>query len=78
MIQSERIRPVVAVAALCALIAWPLIMSSPYDLRLFTLAGVFAILVIGYQFIFGYVGELSLSQGAFFGFAAYITGIRAA
>jgi branched-chain amino acid transport system permease protein len=78
MIQSERIRPVVAVAALCALIAWPLIMSSPYDLRLFTLAGVFAILVIGYQFIFGYVGELSLSQGAFFGFAAYITGILAA
>ncbi len=53
-------------------------MSSPYDLRLLTLAGVFAILVIGYQFIFGYVGELSLSQGAFFGFSAYITGILAA
>ncbi len=34
--------------------------------------------MIGYQFIFGYVGELSLSQGAFFGFSAYITGILAA
>ncbi len=63
MFKPERIRPAVAAVALCALVAWPLVMSSPYELRLFTLAGVFAILVIGYQFIFGYVGELSLSQG---------------
>lgn len=77
MMKSINLRPVVGGAGLCALIAWPFVMSSPYDLRLFTLAGVFAILVIGYQFIFGYVGELSLSQGAFFGFAAYVTGILA-
>ena len=62
-------------AAIAAFVMWPVVMSSPYELRLFTLAGVFAILVIGYQFIFGYVGELSLAQGAFFGFSAYITGI---
>ena len=79
MMQTARsIRPLLAVAGLCALAAWPLIMSSAYDLRLFTLAGVFAILVIGYQFIFGYVGELSLAQGAFFGFSAYATGILSA
>jgi branched-chain amino acid transport system permease protein len=77
LFKSERIRPAIAIVALCALAAWPFVMSSPYDLRLFTLAGVFAILVIGYQFIFGYVGELSLSQGAFFGFSAYVTGILA-
>jgi branched-chain amino acid transport system permease protein len=77
MLSSEKIRPAVGVASFCALAAWPLLLSSPYELRLFTLAGVFAVLVIGYQFIFGYVGELSLSQGAFFGFAAYITGILA-
>ena len=71
------IRPLLAAVALCVLVAWPLVMSSPYELRLFTLAGIFTILVIGYQFIFGYVGELSLSQGAFFGFAAYVTGILA-
>jgi branched-chain amino acid transport system permease protein len=76
-VNSARIRPTLAVAGLCALIAWPLLMSSPYELRLFTLAGVFAILVIGYQFIFGYVGELSLAQGAFFGLAAYVTGVLA-
>lgn len=67
-----------AIAAVGALIAWPTIMSSPYDLRLFTMVGIFAVLVIGYQFIFGLLGELSLAQGAFFGFAAYVTGILAA
>lgn len=78
MVKSDKMRPALGLLALCALVAWPFVMSSPYDLRLFTLAGVFAILVIGYQFIFGYVGELSLAQGAFFGFSAYITGILAA
>jgi branched-chain amino acid transport system permease protein len=78
MLRSAKLRPVVGFIGLCALAAWPLVMSSPYDLRLFTLAGVFAILAIGYQFIFGYAGELSLSQGAFFGLAAYVTGILAA
>jgi branched-chain amino acid transport system permease protein len=78
MFSSTTFRPAFAVVALAALVAWPLVMSSPYELRLFTLAGVFAIMVIGYQFIFGYVGELSLAQGAFFGFAAYVTGILAA
>ena len=75
---AAKLRPLLGVGGLCALVAWPFMMSSPYDLRVFTLAGVFAILAIGYQFIFGYVGELSLSQGAFFGFSAYITGILAA
>src|ERR1700744_887000 len=78
MLRSTKLRPVVGLVGLCALAAWPLVMSSPYDLRLFTLAGVFAILAIGYQFIFGYAGELSLSQGAFFRLAAYVTGILAA
>jgi branched-chain amino acid transport system permease protein len=72
-----KLRPTLGIVALCALVAWPFVMSSPYDLRLLTLAGVFAILAIGYQFIFGYVGALSLAQGAFFGFSAYITGILA-
>jgi branched-chain amino acid transport system permease protein len=78
MFRTSAIRPAFGAAGLCGLIAWPLIMSSSYDLRLFTLAGVFAILAIGYQFIFGYAGELSLAQGAFFGFSAYVTGILAA
>jgi branched-chain amino acid transport system permease protein len=77
MLNPMKFRPGVGILGLGALAAWPLVMSSPYDLRLFTLVGIFAILAIGYQFIFGYVGELSLAQGAFFGFSAYITGILA-
>jgi branched-chain amino acid transport system permease protein len=61
--------------AVAILAAWPLVFSGAYDLRLFTLAGVYVLLVIGYQFIFGYAGALALTQGAFFGVGAYMTGI---
>ena len=49
--------------------------GNSYDLRVLTFAGVYALLVIGYQFIFGYAGALSLAQGTFFGVGAYVTGI---
>ena len=47
------------------LVLWPLVFSTAYDLRVFTLAGIYALLVIGYQFIFGHAGALALTQGAF-------------
>jgi branched-chain amino acid transport system permease protein len=62
------------VGALC-LIADPLIFRSAYSLRLMTVAGIYALLVIGYQFVFGHAGALSLAQGTFFGLGAYVTGI---
>ncbi len=49
--------------------------ASPYDTRVLTIAGVYALLVLGYQFIFGHAGALSLAQGTFFGLGAYVTGI---
>ena len=66
-----------ALLGIILLILWPILFSSPYDLKLLTIAGSFAILAIGYQFIFGDVGELSLAQGGFFGFGAYVTGLLA-
>ena len=60
---------------LLALLAWPLLFPTAYDLRVFGLAGIYAILVLGYQFIFGHAGALALTQGMFFGLAAYITAI---
>jgi branched-chain amino acid transport system permease protein len=60
------------------LVLWPLVFSSAYDLRVFTLAGIYALLVIGYQFVFGHAGALALTQGAFFGLGAYVTGILGA
>ena len=38
-----------------------------------TAAGIDALLVIGYQIVFGRLGALSLAQGAFFGLGAYVT-----
>ena len=58
-----------------ALVAWPFVFGSSYDLRVFALAGIFAILTLGYQFIFGHAGALALTQGTFFGVGAYVTGL---
>jgi branched-chain amino acid transport system permease protein len=49
--------------------------AGPYDLRLLSIAGIYAILVIGFQFLFGYAGAVSLAQSCFFGLGAYVTGI---
>ena len=66
------------VLAAAALALYPLLYGNPYTLRVLTLAGVYALLVIGYQFIFGYAGALSLAQGCFFGIGAYASGILGA
>ena len=58
-----------------ALAVYALFFASSYDQRLLTLSGIYVIMVLGYQFIFGHAGALSLAQGAFFGLGAYVTGI---
>lgn len=64
-------------AALIGVVAatYVLALASSYDLRVLTLAGIYILMVLGYQFIFGHAGALSLAQGAFFGLGAYVTGI---
>lgn len=68
------IRLPLAVGAV-ALVVYALGYANAYDLRVLTVGGIYALLVIGYQFIFGHAGALSLAQGAFFGIGAYVTGI---
>ncbi len=51
--------------------------GSSYTLRVFSVAGIYALAAIGYQFIFGQAGALSLSQGVFMGVGAYASGILA-
>ncbi len=58
-----------------ALAVYALAFASSYDQRLLTISGIYVIMVLGYQFIFGHAGALSLAQGAFFGVGAYVTGI---
>lgn len=50
---------------------------GPYELRLLTVAGCYALPVLGYQLVFGHAGALSLAQGAFFGLGAYATALLA-
>ena len=64
-------------AGIALLAAWPFVFGTAYDLRVFTIAGIYAILTLGYQFIFGHAGALALTQGTFFGLGAYITALLA-
>jgi len=66
--------PIIAVIA-AATALYAVFFASSYDLRVLTVSGIYVILVLGYQFIFGHAGALSLAQGAFFGLGAYVTGI---
>jgi branched-chain amino acid transport system permease protein len=65
-----------AVAAL-AYAAFVLPHASNYGLRVLTVAGIYALLALGYGFIFGQAGALSLAQGTFMGVGAYVSGILA-
>jgi branched-chain amino acid transport system permease protein len=60
-----------------ALITYALFFASPYDLRVLTICGIYALLVLGFQFVFGHAGAVSLAQATFFGIGGYITGILA-
>ena len=60
-----------------ALIAYAVFVASPYDLRVLTLCGIYALLVLGFQFVFGHAGAVSLAQATFFGIGGYVTGILA-
>jgi branched-chain amino acid transport system permease protein len=71
---TRGLNPLLILAA-SALAAYALFGAGPYGLRVLTVAGVYAIAVIGYQAIFGQAGALSLAQGTFFGIGAYVTGI---
>ncbi|HEX2889531.1 ABC transporter permease subunit [Vineibacter terrae] len=62
--------PMLLVAA--AALAWLALTGDAYAVRLATLAGAQALLVLGYQLVFGHAGALSLAQGALFGLGAYV------
>ncbi|MCC7276001.1 MAG: branched-chain amino acid ABC transporter ATP-binding protein/permease [Alphaproteobacteria bacterium] len=60
-----------------ALAAFMLPLEASYPVRLLTQVGVYALLGIGYQFVFGLAGAFSLAQGAFFGVGAYVAALAA-
>jgi ABC-type branched-subunit amino acid transport system ATPase component/ABC-type branched-subunit amino acid transport system permease subunit len=48
--------------------------SAPYYLHLVIVIGIFSILVLGLDIVFGYTGEVSLGHSALFGIGAYTAG----
>ena len=60
---------------LFAIAAYAFLFASLYDLRFLTLVCIYAIMVLGFQFIFGHLGAVSLAQSTFFGLGGYVTGI---
>jgi branched-chain amino acid transport system permease protein len=71
------IRLPLLLGAAALLIGYAVFFASPYDLRVLTLCGIYALLVLGFQFIFGHAGAVSLAQATFFGIGGYVTGILA-
>ncbi|MBS0560715.1 MAG: branched-chain amino acid ABC transporter ATP-binding protein/permease [Proteobacteria bacterium] len=51
--------------------------ASDYVVRVLTVAGTYALLALGFGFVFGQAGALSLAQGTFMGVGAYVSGILA-
>jgi len=60
----------IAVAALL-----PVVITSEYDIHIFVMVWIFSLLVIGFNFIFGYIGQLSLGHGAYFAIGAYASAL---
>jgi len=65
------------IVAAVALVTFALFFANPYDTRILTLCGIYALLVLGFQFVFGHAGAVSLAQATFFGIGGYVTGIVA-
>lgn len=56
---------------LAALLA-PVVMTSGFELRLISLIGVYAILGMGFNLLYGYAGQVSMGHQGFFAIAAYV------
>src|SRR3546814_2008820 len=62
-------------AAIAALVLVPLILNDPFLTHMGIRATTAAIVVMGLTLFIGYTGQISLGHAAFFGLAAYISGI---
>ncbi|OFW99204.1 MAG: hypothetical protein A3D94_02200 [Alphaproteobacteria bacterium RIFCSPHIGHO2_12_FULL_66_14] len=65
---------------LVVLFALPIValtLLPPFGQRMVTLVGIYALMGLGYQLVFGQLGALNLAQGALFGVGAYAAAIAA-
>jgi len=66
-----------AAAAVIAVLAFPLVLGSPYFLHIAVTAGIYVVLAQSLNLVLGYCGLLSLATPAFFGVGAYVAALLA-
>ena len=59
----------------CALLAAGFMLTKAYHLTLLTYSGIYAIAALGMFILFGYCGQISIGQAAFFGIGAYASAL---
>ena len=57
------------------IIAFPFVFPESYFISVLTFVGIWAIMLIGFDVLVGYCGQLSLGHNAFFAIGAYANGI---
>ena len=74
---SKRVRVILYGLLFAALAALPLVLTNDYDIHIFIMVGIFAILAMGFNLIFGYIGQLSLGHTAYYAIGAYASALAA-
>lgn len=59
------------------LLALPLVVTNDYDIHILVMIGIFSLLAIGFNLIFGYLGQLSLGHTAYYAIGAYASALVA-
>lgn len=76
MINNEKIKPFIPWIILIAVITViPVMFTSPFVISIMVFIGFSAVLALGMGMLLGQAGLLSLTQPAWFGVGAYVTGI---
>jgi len=68
--QRKSVTPALVVLTMAALL--PLVLTSGFQLRLAMLIAIYATLSMGFNLIYGYTGQISLGQQAFYAIGAYV------
>ena len=69
---QSRVATLVFVAAL---LLFPAVYPNPFALHMMSLVAINAMVALGLQLLFGFSGQLSIGQAAFYGIGAYTSGL---
>ena len=71
MMRGRTVRVLAPLVALVIVAVVPLLVTDRFLLKIFTFAGINALVVTGLALLFGYAGQVSLGHAAFVGLGAY-------